>query len=127
MGKYWSRADTGKNRLYVVLQGFLNGDEARDAADTTIAEAKKLRPGFDVINDISTVKATSEEGVKELLRCQSFLKQKGVSRVIRVVPEVTVGSLQIARTSKQVGYEADSARSIEEAEEKLGDRKKKRR
>jgi hypothetical protein len=99
--------------------------EAREAADVTIAEAKKLRPGFDVINDISTVKATSEQGVMELLRCQVFLKERGVGRVIRVVPDFSVGSLQIARTSKQAGYEADTARSIEEAEEMLGDQKSK--
>ncbi len=123
MGKYWSRADVNKNRLYVVLQGFIQGDEAKEAADIAIAEAKKLRPGFDVINDISTVKATSEQGVMELLRCQTFLKERGVGRVIRVVPEVTVGSMQIARTSKQAGYEADTARTIEEAEEMLGDKK----
>ncbi len=123
MGKFWTRADIGKNRLYIVLQGFFVETEAREAADVTIAEAKKLRPGFDIINDISTVKATSEQGVLELLRCQVFLKERGMGRVIRVVPELTVGSLQIARTSKQAGYEADTARSIEEAEEMLGDRK----
>jgi hypothetical protein len=125
MGKFWSRADIGKNRLYVVLQGFIQADEAKEAADLTIAEAKKLRPGFDIINDISTVKATSEQGVMELLRCQVFLKERGVRRVIRVVPEVSVGSLQIARTSKQAGYEADTAASIEEAEAMLGDQKSK--
>ena len=48
-----------------------------------------------------------------------------MGRVIRVVPEPSVGALQIARTSKQAGYEADTARSIEEAEEMLGDRKRK--
>ena len=125
MGKFWARADVGKNRLYIVLQDFFQADEAREAADVTITEAKKLRPGFDCINDISTVKATSEQGVMELLRCQSFLRDRGMGRVIRVVPEVSVGSLQIARTSKQAGYEADTASSIEEAEEMLGDRKSK--
>ncbi len=125
MGKFWTRADIAKNRLYVVLQGFFVEAEAREAADVTIAEAKKLRPGFDIINDISTVKATSEQGVLELLRCQVFLKERGMGRVIRVVPELSVGSLQIARTSKQAGYEADTATSIEEAEEMLGDRKSK--
>ena len=123
MGKFWTRADVGKNRLYVVLQDFFQADEAKEAAEAVIAEAKKLRPGFDCINDISTVKATSEQGVLELLRCQSFLRERGMGRVIRVVPEVSVGSLQIARTSKQAGYEADTARSIEEAEEMLGDRR----
>ena len=72
MGKFWARADVGKNRLYIVLQGFFLADETREAADATIAEAKKLRPGFDCINDISTAKATSEQGVLEFLRCQAF-------------------------------------------------------
>ncbi len=125
MGKCWSRADPAKNRLYVVLQGFIPAEEAKDAADVTIAEAKKLRPGFDIINDISTAKATSEQGVMELLRCQTFLKERGVGRVIRVVPETTVGSMQIARTSRQAGYDADIASTMEEAESMLGDRKSK--
>ncbi len=123
MGKFWARADVGKNRLYVVLQDFFQADEAKEAAEATIAEARKLRPGFSCITDISTVKATSEQGVLELLRCQNFLREHGMGRVIRVVPEVSVGSLQIARTSKQAGYEADTSRTIEEAEEMLGDRK----
>lgn len=122
MGRFHSRADVGKNRLYVVLEGFFQVDEAKMAADVTIAEAKKLKPGFEVINDISTAKAVSEPGSLELLRCLVFLKERGVGRVVRVVPGVSVGSLQIARLARQAGYQADVAGSIPDAEAMLDHR-----
>ena len=125
MGRYEARADIRRNRLYVVLEGFISDAEAKDACDTTIAEASKLMPGFDIINDISTVKPASPHGVTELLRCQTFLRDRGIGRVIRVVPKLSVGAMQISRTGKEAGYDADTATSIEEAEKMLEDQKKK--
>lgn len=42
-------------------------------------------------------------------------KERGAGRVIRVVPDTTAGSTEIAWTSNQAGYGADIARTIEEA------------
>ena len=114
------KADVRKNRLYVVLAGFFDDDEARQAADQVIQEIKKLRPGFDIINDISGFRPTTQKGAQEMVRAQRFARAAGVDRVIRIVPSETIGSMQFARTSKQAGYEADTAPSIAEADKMLG-------
>jgi hypothetical protein len=120
MPKYDVRADTQKNRLYLVLNGFFSEDEAKEAADKTIREAKKLQPGFDVINDISAFKPASPRGAEEIKRAALFVRKHGVARIIRVVPSTTIGSMQFARKSREVGYDAGVASSIEEAEKILG-------
>ena len=126
MGNFEIRADIAKNRFYVILQGFITDVQAKECADTSIAEAKKLKPGFDVISDVSTAKPASPQGVVELLRTQTYLKEHGMGRVIRVVPpQPTVAAMQIARTAKEAGYDVDTATSIEEAEKMLEDQKKK--
>lgn len=119
MGEYIVRADTAKNRLYITLRGFLTDSEVKAAADTVIAEASKLRPGFDAINDITTFEPVSPEGTAEMVRAQQFVKTHGVRRIIRIQPQPSLGGLQLRRKAKEIGYEADTATSIEEAEKLL--------
>ncbi len=112
--KIW--ADVPKNRLYLILKGFIHDEMVKAAADLTIEEAKKLQPGFDVINDISEFKPASQGGADQIKRAQAFLGGRGVKRVIRIVkPENTTTKLQFARSSKDF-YKADTADSIEDAE-----------
>jgi hypothetical protein len=120
MQKVTVRADIRKNRLYVVLAGFFDDREAKQAADKVIQEIKRLRPGFDIINDISGFRPATQRGVQEMIRAQRFAHAAGVDRVIRIVPFETLGSMQFARTSKRAGYEADTAPSIVEADKMLG-------
>jgi hypothetical protein len=120
MNKYEVRADIRKNRLYLALNGFFDEDEAKEAADKTIREVKKLRPGFDVINDITAFKPASQRGAEEIKRAALFVQQHGVDRIIRIVPSTTIGSIQFSRKSGEVGYDADVVSSVEEAEKILG-------
>jgi len=103
-----------------MLDGFFDDNEAREAADQVIQEIKKLEPGFDVINDISGFRPATQKGAQEMVRAQRFARASGVDRVIRIVPSETIGSIQFARTSRQAGYEADTASSIPEADRMLG-------
>ncbi|MDM8001185.1 MAG: hypothetical protein QUS33_14645 [Dehalococcoidia bacterium] len=126
MGSYKARADVTKNRLYIVLDGFLTDLQARECADLTIAECRKLRPGFDVITDITTAQPSTAKGAEDLLRAMIFLKEHGMGRPIRVMQnpkEMTLGSHQMTRKSKEAGYDVNMAASVEEAEEMLGDRR----
>ncbi len=120
MNEYEIRADIRKNRLYVTLRGFFNEADAKEMADKAIQEIKKLKPGFDVINDISNFKPGSQQSTEELKRAAIFMQQHGADRMIRVVPATTIGSMQFARNSGTVGYDVDIASSVEEAEEMLG-------
>ena len=112
------RADIVKNRLYMHIQGFFPDDEARKIADIGIAEASKLKPGFDIINDISDCKPATIKGIEEIKRAPVAIKEGGVRRVIRIVGQsVTEG--QFVRKSQEAGYDADTAPSIVEAEKIL--------
>ena len=59
------RIDKEKNRLYVVLTGFIDAEEMKANSDETIELTKQLKPGFDVITDISNFKPTKPEATKK--------------------------------------------------------------
>ena len=125
MEKYRINANVLKNRLYVTLQGFFTDDEVHEASERTIAEIKNLRPGFDVINDISKFKPATPAGAEDIKRSQIFAKERGAKRIFRVVGKDMVASaiatIQFSRTSHTAGYEADIVATVEEAEKLLGD------
>jgi hypothetical protein len=115
-GEYKTWADEKKNRLYIVLKGFMPDDMVKTAADEVVAATKRLRPGFAVINDISEMKPATQAGALEIRRAQEFLKERGVARVIRIVKtENTLTGVQFNRKSSDL-YKADTAVSVAEAE-----------
>ena len=108
-------SDPAKNRLCIVLSGHLDDAEREEAARTIREEAGKLTPGFDLINDISELRPTSAEGLKQLAEVQSFLKDHGLRRVIRIAG-IALSEIQLERTGREVGYISLSAESVEAAE-----------
>jgi hypothetical protein len=119
---YEAKADLIKNRLYIKLSGFMEKEAISKAADAVIREAKKLKPNFNVINDISEFKPTTHEAANEIRRAQEYLKNHNVGRVIRVIARAAiVGAMQLERTGKEAGYDANTVASIAEAEKLLGD------
>lgn len=111
-------SNSGKNRLYITLAGYLEEPERKAAMKAVVAEAGTLRPGFDVISDISGLHPSNQEGFKDLLRTRSALKLKGVGRVIRVV-KIPLSRIQLARVSEAAGYDAEEVESLEAAEQLL--------
>lgn len=119
---YEVRIAPEKNRMYLTLRGFMMDEELQKAADTVIAEMKKLKPGFTTINDISDFKPATPEGAEHIKRAQKALSDYGMARVIRVVHEKIMGAMQFNRTSREreaAQYLADTAPSVEEAERML--------
>lgn len=125
-------ADKKKNRLYVTVAGFLGQEELKQAADDFIEKVKTLRPGLDVVNDVSTFRPATQEGADEIKRAQAFLREYGIRHVVRIVEPLpenerpsfeqaahTMGAAQFRRTSKEVGYKADEALAREEADRML--------
>lgn len=121
MEKYIIKADNDKNRLYITLNGFFSDQEVSAAVDAIIDGAKQLKTGFDVINDISNFKPASQDAKSEMKRAQVFVKENGAKRVIRVVGEATISSMQLSSTAKEAGYEADTVATMADAEKLLGD------
>ncbi len=113
------RADIQKNRLYVKFVGFFDYNEMKASTDKTIEEAKKLKPGFDVINDVSEFKPAGQDMLKEIERAQSYLKKAGVRHGIRVEGKAKLTNIQFSRIGKTVDYVADIVETMEEAEKLL--------
>ena len=85
MGQYKVYAKPEKNRLYIHLSGFLTEHESQAAADKVLEEAKKLRKGFTLVNDITAFKPSSQAGAEQIKRAQAGVMQLGVSHVVRIV------------------------------------------
>jgi hypothetical protein len=111
-------SDPGRNRLYIILRGHLEGPERQAAMKAILTEADKLAPGFGVVTDISALHASDQEGFKDFLRAKSGLRMKGVGPVIRVV-KIPLSRIQVERISATAGYEAEHVDSIEEADRRL--------
>jgi len=113
------RADIDKNRLYCTLNGFFKYEEMKECTDKTIEECKKLKPGFDVITDISQFKAVGQDALDEVMRAQAFFKEHGVRHAIRVEGGSKLTNIQFSRLGKSVDYVPQVVETMAEAEKIL--------
>jgi len=116
---YSVKADAAKNRLNITLQGFFKVEEMKACTDLTISESRKLKPGFDVITDISQFKPADPETIIEVERGQAFLKSAKIGRGIRVLGQSVTSGMQFGRTGKSVGYAPVTVATMAEAEKLL--------
>ncbi|OGN99055.1 MAG: hypothetical protein A2Y58_00475 [Chloroflexi bacterium RBG_13_51_52] len=112
-------ADIAKNRLYVSLVGYFNYEQMKECTDKTIIELRKLKPGFDVITDISQFKPLGQDTLVEVERAQAQFKKSGIRHGIRVEGKAKLTSIQFSRIGKTVDYIPDTVETIEEAEKLL--------
>jgi hypothetical protein len=118
--EYSIRADVMKNRLYISIKGFMTEEDAVTISDKASAEMRKLRPGFDVINDIRELKPASPKASKFYARQLDVAKEVGIGRVVRVVGDQVITKMQLTKALKDtVGVVALTAASVEEAESLL--------
>jgi hypothetical protein len=115
------RVDLAKNRLYLFLRGYWSAETAAAVSAKIKHDAKALKPGFSIINDISQVKIGPPEAAAIVKECQEWLGAQGAARVIRIVSaDNPLAKMQFKRTS-QDAYQADVATSVLQAEQMLGD------
>jgi hypothetical protein len=120
-------ADRNTNRLYITLSGILSKDEAKTVSATIVREVGKLKPGFDVINDISQLIKADWGGVKTLREIMIFLRNREVRVVIRVVGSSKNSLLQFAKaTLGFLGYKPRFVPTIKEAEDIIAQLNEKR-
>lgn len=74
----------------------------------------KLKPNFDIINDISEFSPATPKGRELIKEAQAYAFQMKVGRVVRIVGNVTA-KIQFVRSSKEAGYEAMMFSSLDEA------------
>lgn len=119
---YSVRADRDNNRLIIVLAGFVNTSDAEKVVDGIVVESSKLKPGFDVITDLTKYSLGNLKATKSLHHAMEFLKTRGVRHVVRVVGRSKMALMQFARATLGFrGYKPIYVTSMELAEKKLGE------
>jgi hypothetical protein len=122
---YHIKVDETKNRLYISINGTLPMEEAQKAKRKIEFSITQLKPGFDVINDISKLIRADDIAGSVLKEIMILLIQKGVRRVIRVVGTSKIGLIQFANNSLQIEqYKLSYVPSLEEAEKLLNEPEK---
>ena len=116
---YTIRVDSIRNRLYVTLVGYFSVDEMRQCGDETIAATAKLRPGYDVVTDITKFKAGTPEVAKDIERVQAHFRKSGARQGVRIVGGNVVSGMQFRRTGTQAAYNSVNVPTLEAAEELL--------
>jgi hypothetical protein len=112
---YEVQALVGKNRLVVRIWGDIDDAEARQVGDAAVKAIERLRPGFDVMSDLTGLSPVTPEGVVQFKRIIEAARARGIRRVVRVVGRSVDAALQFERVSRELGHEAYLAFSLEEA------------
>jgi len=110
------KVDVLKNRLYLTL-GRVRKDKVSDSAKRIEEQIHRLDAGFSCIARILDVRAIDENDIREIMKIQDLLAEKGMTRVVRV--GIEEGKKLLDSIGQDVGYVALSADDLEEAEEIL--------
>jgi hypothetical protein len=117
---YTIRVVVAKNRLYLTLKGKVDVAELRAWSAEVLAEAEKLKPGFGVVPDILECYPTTEEGRQIIQATQLKAKEMGMGHVVRITSAANaITANQWQRSSRNVGYIAAEAASVEAADKLL--------
>lgn len=118
MGEYGFRVDSSKNRLYVQLSGYFRDDEVAPMLDELSQQLILVRPGFDVVTDLSGFKPGNAGATEALRRGGELVKAKGRRRAVRVTGGLVVGLMQFKRILGSVFKEDNVryAKSVAEAD-----------
>jgi hypothetical protein len=116
------RVDIVNNRLYLALEGFMTAEQMRISTDETIEAAKKLKPGYDIVTDISKFKVGDSGVAAEIERAQKFFVESGARRGVRIVGSSALTGIQFKRTAGEAHYASVNVATMEEAEKMLSQR-----
>jgi hypothetical protein len=106
-----------KNRLYVVLEGLLSDEEAREAVAQIVRAIEGMKAGGEIINDMSRFRPLSQAVVAEIRHVAEAVTRKQLKRVVRVVGVSPTVARQVAREAREAGgYSAFEVATIEDAE-----------
>lgn len=114
-----SRTDQDRNRLYVTLKGRPTAKDIERAAEQVFEDMKTLKPGFDVITDISEFEPVTQSEAEILVQIHQRLVDLEVGRIVRIAGQSlksVVGKVQFDRTSRRTNINAQYFGSVEEAE-----------
>jgi hypothetical protein len=109
-----------KNRIYLVLEGYHDIEEATRMRDLYREAIESCRPGFTVLADLTGYKPGDDEVRQIHADAVRIAEAAGVSKVARVVGDKPLGGMQVDRVARQEGhYESAHFATVEEAEQYL--------
>lgn len=112
--------DIKKNRLYITITGHLTKVQLERFYTDVRFGVADLKPGFDVVNDLSGCTLAALSGLPIFNKITNYLITNKVSRVVRVVNNNKVVFRQILNVgSRMQGYKAIYVESVEEADREL--------
>jgi hypothetical protein len=79
------KADIGKNRLYFTISGKVVREDLDKLYTDVRFGVADLKPGFDVISDLSECNLGHLSGVPTFRKIMNFLISKRVGEVVRVI------------------------------------------
>jgi hypothetical protein len=120
---YTVKMDPLRNRLYVTMSGHMLPREMKDCTDRTISAARKLKPGYDVITDISRCQVLTHETLAEVKRAQEYLARFSAGHSLRVRGGAILTSIQFANAGKSMSYLPCTVATIADAERYLDKQK----
>ena len=97
---HFVRKDIHKNRLYLSISGVISLSEANQIKDKVIEETSALKPGFDVINNLSKFIKGDERAATMLQAVEKFFVEKKVNCIARVVGTSKTGLMLFAKYSQ---------------------------
>ena len=114
------KADLKKNRLSITM----SGNPSKDVLDKVYTEVRfcvaDLKPGFDVITDLTLCTLGHLNGIPTMRKIMDYLIANQVGQVIRVLGEKSLLFKQIIRyASLCQGYSPAYVATLEEAEDRL--------
>jgi len=112
-----ARYDPSKNRIYLILEGTHDVEEARRMRDEYKKALMMTQPGFTVLADVSNYKPGTPEVQVIHAEAVHNAELAGVSKVARIVGETPLGGMQINRIAKrETSYASANFATIEQAE-----------
>jgi hypothetical protein len=120
---YELKVNAKHNVMLIAIDGRMDMQEAVAYNAKYMECIDRMQPGFSVIVDLTNFIATEENVRVELKKANAYAVEKGLGRVVRVVPgdmSSTVGNIQLNRQARELGYKTEVVSSIEEAEAALG-------
>ncbi len=121
-GKKSSRAvaDIAKNRLYITIAGKLSKKNLDNLYTDIRFCVADLKPGFDVINDLSECSLAALSGIPTFKNITNHLITNRVGKVVRVIDKhKTIFKQILNMAARMQGYRANYVSTLEEAEIEL--------
>jgi hypothetical protein len=118
--KSLAKADAARNRLYIKIARKLTKKDLDNLYTDIRFCVADLRPGFNVITDLSECTIAALNGVSTFRKISNFLIENRVGTVVRIMNDDSILFRQfINLTARMQGYKPIIVSTLEEADAKL--------